>query len=343
MRLQSLRERFNALCALSISRLFAERNCTPSNGPPPDLGVTATASKSRSRPMPPLRRRIASTCEIRRIGGAPLALRPALETGFSMLELALSMMVTAIVLALFAPTLIVLIHGEETVGALTDANTKVQSSLEVLQRQINSASVLFDPINTPSSCYRAGVNRTGTTTTCKGFALLMYTPTSTGAYECSQWRVYQSSLQDRVWQPTNITITAVPFKTLSAGVSIVNTTVTTKRRNRIAQYPFELEGLSPPQIQLSSSACGSVRAQNPQSCFSVRLTRFRAYPRRGRHNVLFCPRRNATQDIEHERDRVSPPSREATSGRWRSSTVGGPHSPGGGGHVDLGGDRRQPI
>ena len=46
------------------------------------------------------------------------------------------MVIMSIVLALFVPTLLVLLNGESSVGALADANTQIQPALALLQNQV---------------------------------------------------------------------------------------------------------------------------------------------------------------------------------------------------------------
>jgi len=165
--------------------------------------------------------------------------RGSADEGFTLVEAMLSMLIMSVVLALFVPTLLVLTHGQAAVGALADANTEVQPALQQLQNQVNSASVLYDPTNNPSSYYNATVTREGVGG--EGFALLLYTASSTTSLECSQWRVYSSSLQVREWNPTHAPAT-LPFKNVAHGVLVVNSTA-----SHSPQPPFQLEGTSAPQ------------------------------------------------------------------------------------------------
>jgi hypothetical protein len=147
------------------------------------------------------------------------------------------MVIMSIVLALFVPTLLVLIHGEASVGALTLANSRVEPALLELQSQVNSASFLYDPVTDKTSYYNATVS--------KGYALLVYTVSQKGTAECSQWRVYKSTLQDREWisDPT-VRPVPVPFRTVTPGVTFANLTSHTS-----TQRPFQLAGHAPPQSE----------------------------------------------------------------------------------------------
>jgi len=148
------------------------------------------------------------------------------------------MVIMSIVLLLFVPTLLVLMNGERSVGALTLANTRMEPALLQIQSQVNSASFLYDPVTDKTSYYNATVP--------KGFALLMYTTLQDGTLECSQWRVYSSSLQNREWVPHPTTIPIpIPFKTVSPGVTIANSPTASNP----TQKPFQLAGHALPQSE----------------------------------------------------------------------------------------------
>jgi type II secretory pathway pseudopilin PulG len=197
------------------------------------------------------------------------------EGGFTLIEAGVSMLIMAIVLGLFAPTLLVLVHGESNVGALTDANVNMQPALELLQNQVNAASVIYDPVNTTSSYYHATLPKSYKhdtifhyTTVSAGFALLLYTVSGNGQTVekvCSQWRISPATTHttfgapsnlttkttnapavwDRVWNPTTHPA-SLPFRKEAQGVAIVNTI---NLRARTQQKPFTLAGQTPPQNQ----------------------------------------------------------------------------------------------
>jgi type II secretory pathway pseudopilin PulG len=179
-----------------------------------------------------------------RVQGSHRTTRTFDEDGFTLVELGISMLIMGFVLALFVPTLIVLLKGESNVGALSDANTQIQPALELLQNQVNSASVLYDPVIAQSS-QNAAVQ--------SGFAVLIFTYGADDSLVCSQWRVIhtytsdhrrtQTVLQNRTWNPTSPTATApLAFRTIGADLNVVNP----RTARGHMKPPFQLGGSSPP-------------------------------------------------------------------------------------------------
>ena len=210
------------------------------------------------------------------------------QAGFTLVELAVSMLLMSLVLALFVPTLLVLLNGQTSNAALSAANVNIQPALELLQNQVNSANFLYDPGNNPSSSFHATVPSSYRfitpvhyNTTSTGFALLLLTVTGNGDKECSQWRVSPATtihtigapktlhhtnppvLWDRVWKPAPAPPpTSLPFRKQAQSVVMVNT-IRPKTPVTKTQKPFKLGGNSTPQdkevvvtLRLSPSKTG---------------------------------------------------------------------------------------
>lgn len=135
------------------------------------------------------------------------------EEGFTLIEMALSLAILGVVLALFIPTLTAFLNVQTKVQGQISADTGAQPALLLLSRQVNSAKVLYDPVGTSDSYANTGV--------APGFALLMETD-STSGYTCVQWRVKSGQLQERSWSATATTPATLQFTDVLVGDSLAN-------------------------------------------------------------------------------------------------------------------------
>jgi prepilin-type N-terminal cleavage/methylation domain-containing protein len=119
------------------------------------------------------------------------------EEGFTLLELAIAMLLGAIVLSL----VLISVSGVFSQGVngttLGQANDNANLALDAIQRDVLSADVIFPATTTTAM---AGKNSTGSSITT-GFAVRMLTYT-TQPDMCVEWRVLKTGTLERRWWPT---------------------------------------------------------------------------------------------------------------------------------------------
>jgi type II secretory pathway pseudopilin PulG len=114
----------------------------------------------------------------------------------TLIELAITMMILGIVMAIFIPVLISVQAGFQRQSDRSSSNDQARLAVEELDKEIRSGNVLYDPAleNSPSD----GVY--------PGMSLRIYTQTNAvtrnPGNRCVQWRVMGGELQRRDWSTT---------------------------------------------------------------------------------------------------------------------------------------------
>lgn len=159
------------------------------------------------------------------------------SSGFTTIELLVSMLLIAIIVALITPMYLAMSGSSSQSLSMASANSGIRPALIELQREVTSASELYSPC--PSSGTNYSYLHAGSLPSCSagqspgGFAVLMYTNVTTGSTTqptCSQWRVANGVLQERLWSPSSMPATLAFFDTASQ-VAI---------RNPSSDPPFQL-------------------------------------------------------------------------------------------------------
>jgi prepilin-type N-terminal cleavage/methylation domain-containing protein len=178
--------------------------------------------------------------------------RPQGDEGFTLIEMAVAALVFTILIALLIPTFVALTNGSSTIRSTTQVNSGLQPALLALERQVESATVLWNPTSS-SSNKNTGVSA--------GWAVLMYTQWQTQA-RCVQWRATITGLGERSWSPSSPP-SALTFAVQSVGVGIVN--ASTKK-------PFQLAGTSSPSdLQLDMDLFATGGSQGPTVEFKTAM------------------------------------------------------------------------
>jgi type II secretory pathway component PulJ len=133
---------------------------------------------------------------------AGLARRVRSEAGYTILEVAVVMLVMAIITGVFLAVLVSVQGSIGRVTARSDSNDQARLAMEELDREIRSGNVLYDPNVCPP-------NPAGTPTCIPaesiepGMYLLIYTQTNASTRspgnQCVQWRIHDEQLQRRSW------------------------------------------------------------------------------------------------------------------------------------------------
>ncbi len=151
------------------------------------------------------------------------------ESGFTMTELALSLGLLAVVIALMTPTYLALNGAAVHTQAQTTTDEALRPTLLEFSRQVGSASAVYCPSTATNYSYSIPNPSCST----GGFSILMYSGGSSG--RCVQWRVLAPAsgtggvLQVRSWAPN--TSSTVKFTTAAFGVLLMN---------GANQYPFSV-------------------------------------------------------------------------------------------------------
>lgn len=159
-----------------------------------------------------------------------LAAPPETDSGFTLLEMVISMVIVAIALALLAPIYLVVSTSSARSQEISAANGAIRPALIMLTNQVGSAGTLYSPCNSGTNAGGIPACNSGGSAP-SGWAVLLYSESTSGATaQCSQWRVYNGLLQDRTWNPAS-TPSSLSFTTVATGVTLTNTS---------SQPPFAL-------------------------------------------------------------------------------------------------------
>lgn len=174
------------------------------------------------------------------------------DQGLTIVELMVAMAIFSAVLGLILPTFLVLDHSATGTSAMTAEDTVSVPALRLLTSQVDNATTLYSPCagaaNTSTPACRGGSGGTP----ASGFALMMhFDPIGTGPTQglCSQWRVWNGLLQDRIWDPLTAP-SSLAFRTVTATSSSANGSIgsfpagltVTNSSSPAWQPPFTMEG-----------------------------------------------------------------------------------------------------
>jgi type II secretory pathway component PulJ len=122
------------------------------------------------------------------------------ESGYTVMEMAVVMLISSIVAVIF---LSILTSVQGTLGRVTsrsDSNDQARLAVEELDREIRSGNVLYDPNQSGSGHPWSDDAAHGI---YPGLALLVYTQTNASTRspgnQCVQWRIHNEQLQRRAW------------------------------------------------------------------------------------------------------------------------------------------------
>jgi type II secretory pathway component PulJ len=131
---------------------------------------------------------------------ALLRRRTRSEAGYTIMEMAVVMLVMAIITTIFLAVLVSVQGSIGRVTARSDSNDQARLAVEELDREVRSGNVLYDPNQTGSSHPWSDDPTNGI---YPGMALLIYTQTNASTRspgnQCVQWRVTNEQLQRRAW------------------------------------------------------------------------------------------------------------------------------------------------
>jgi hypothetical protein len=157
---------------------------------------------------------------------------PEGEAGVSLIEMILTLALTAVAAVLVLPAMRVITDASTVIQAQAVDDTIVASTLTPLTNEISSAAVVYSP--SPSSGTDYATQDSGTSA---GDALLVLSQVG-GSYRCQQWAVVSpGELEQRSWLPG--ATTATPFIPVEAAVYPP------------ATAPFTLVTGTPPAVQLA--------------------------------------------------------------------------------------------
>jgi prepilin-type N-terminal cleavage/methylation domain-containing protein len=118
------------------------------------------------------------------------------EGGMTLIELAITMMILGIVMAIFIPVLISVQAGFQRQTDRSSSNDQARLAVEELDKEIRSGNVLYDP----------ALENDPTVGVYPGMSLRIYTQTNAvtrnPGNRCVQWRVTGGELQRRDWSTT---------------------------------------------------------------------------------------------------------------------------------------------
>lgn len=145
------------------------------------------------------------------------------DSGFTLLEMVISMMIVAVALALLAPVYIVVSTSSARSQEISAANGAIRPALILLNNEVASTGNLYSPCASGTNAGSIPACSSGGGNAPSGWAVLLYFEATSGtAAECSQWRVYNGLLQDRTWNPASPP-SSLSFTTLAPTVTITNT------------------------------------------------------------------------------------------------------------------------
>jgi prepilin-type N-terminal cleavage/methylation domain-containing protein len=154
------------------------------------------------------------------------------DSGFTLVEMLVAMMVFSIAIAMVYTALIKIQGYTSAVQGSADANFQLRQAIAVIDRQVRSGNVLYSPANetSPSSCTATGTDA--------GTCMRVYTQAN-GNQRCVQWQVLDDPnhpgtqmLRSRSWSTTWQTDNSyTPWETDARGLVASPTTP-----------PFTLQG-----------------------------------------------------------------------------------------------------
>jgi len=124
------------------------------------------------------------------------------DSGFTLIEMLISMIVFSIAIAMVYTAIIKVQHYTTDVQGSADANSELRQSIAVIDKQVRSGNVLYSPANetSPSTCTASGTDA--------GTCMRVYTQTN-GLQRRVQWQVITDPahpatqmLRSRSWSPT---------------------------------------------------------------------------------------------------------------------------------------------
>lgn len=123
-----------------------------------------------------------------------MSTQPCDDDGMTLIEVAVTMMLLSIVLAMLFQSLVSVQTSVERQIGRNDRNDRIRLALHSIERQVRSGNVFSDPAtaNDPAN----GI--------APGMSVRVYTQadaSSASASMCIQWRVYQQRLESREWSP----------------------------------------------------------------------------------------------------------------------------------------------
>jgi len=233
-------------------------------------------------------------------GGTGVPATEASESGFTLVEMSVALVLLGIIIGLLTPTFLSVSDSASRTEAQTTVDSAIRPAMIELSRQIESASFLYNPCTDAVSYSNSG---TSPSAGCAngGFALLVYSTSANGG-ECTQWQVVkdsnnridpknanESDLQVRTWDPTASPAPAnVPFVTLTSGIVMVNTSsqppfVTTISASQTGLVKVDLwasSGSLSPSIEIKTSVAAqgeslvttATTASPPNPCSSTPTT-----------------------------------------------------------------------
>lgn len=188
--------------------------------------------------------------------------RSVRDEGFTLVEIMVTMMIFVVVMALVIPTYLISSQSSTDTTSMTTDDTAMVPAVSRLASQLDNATYLWSPCDSTGTSYlNSGISTCQSSTSSGGpggSAILLYyyvvgpqtgqqygsvtntVPSSGGATAlkgyCSQWRVYNGLLQDRVWSSTSPP-SSLAFNTIPTGLNITS-------NSKTGQPPFAVEGSS---------------------------------------------------------------------------------------------------
>jgi prepilin-type N-terminal cleavage/methylation domain-containing protein len=151
------------------------------------------------------------------------------DSGMTLVELLVAMIIFGVAMSMILTATILAVQVKEEVLQSASAVTQLRQSLQVIDRQVRSGNVLFNPgaETVPNTC-------TGSVATRSGTCMRIYTQAD-GVPLCFQWQVVdqgvgKSILRSRSWAPGG---TSSAWATVATGLTVNGN-------------PFMLEGAATP-------------------------------------------------------------------------------------------------
>ena len=113
------------------------------------------------------------------------------ESGFTIIEITVTVMLLTIVMAVIFGALVSLQRTITTTDQRGQTNDQVRLAANDIDRMVRSGNVLYDPAG--ETLANSGV--------APGYSMRIYTQAN-GNERCVQWRVFNGSLQTRAWTTT---------------------------------------------------------------------------------------------------------------------------------------------
>lgn len=147
----------------------------------------------------------------------PIRQRLHAESGTSMVELLLVMVLMTVVGGMFGPSMLSMQRSVGEAGSRSAVNDEVRLAIAEIDRQIRSGNVFYDPAAESNPAEDIAPS----------MSLRVYTqanaPTNDPGSRCVQWRISGDRLETRWWAPNTSIQTATAWRIVASG--IVNRTV----------------------------------------------------------------------------------------------------------------------